>query len=354
MGELCSRRSFVSLLPAIATAQIIGSEQKRLRDPATEFEILRHTDPKTNSWLTTPPGRAFSHKLGGLLYCSDRGGSVQAYRMDLKSGESKQLTEAEKLNPSTFTCLSDDKSLCFFDGSSLMLLNPRPHTVYTSEGEWQPGNELAIADDGGHAVFTEHREERRRLRIVALPKGGANTVLETGEQVTELRTRPKRPTVLYDSAGALWLIDYDGRNHRKLKTPAGETGPAYWSADGKSVVYLQYPQEKGKLHQLREYFPDSDEDRGIAPTSQFVQFARNADASIFAGVSGSKGSPYVLLLHRITRRELPIAEHRASDPRKVVVTFSPNSQRLFYHTDREGHYAIYSILLERFVEKTDT
>jgi oligogalacturonide lyase len=169
-----------------------------------------------------------------------------------------------------------------------------------------------------------------------------------------LRPRPKQRSVLYQSAGALWLVDFGGRNHRKLKTAPGKAGPAYWSGDGRTVLYLHYPEEKSRLNQLRENTPETEQDQLVAPTSQFVQFARNGDDSIFAGVSGSKGSPYLLLLHRVTKRELPIAEHRATDARKVMLSFSPNSQRLFYSTDREGKSAIYSIALERFVEKTDT
>jgi oligogalacturonide lyase len=74
---------------------------------------------------------------------------------------------------------------------------------------------------------------------------------------------------------------------------------------------------------------------------------------VFAGVSGSKASPYLLLLIRSAGRELTVAEHRASDASRANVVFSPNSQRLFYHTDREGKSAIYSVALDRFVERTE-
>ena len=74
---------------------------------------------------------------------------------------------------------------------------------------------------------------------------------------------------------------------------------------------------------------------------------------MFVGVSGSKASPYILLLLRLGKREMAVAEHRASNAKAVTVQFSPNSQRLFYQTDREGKPAIYSMALERFVEMTD-
>ena len=55
----------------------------------------------------------------------------------------------------------------------------------------------------------------------------------------------------------------------------------------------------------------------------------------------------------MTRRELTLAEHHANDPASVVVVFSPNSQRLFYQTDRQGKPAIFMMSIDRFVENTE-
>lgn len=353
MGTKWTRRTFVGALSLALEGQVVPSEQRRFRDPATEFELIRHTDPRANAWLLEDPAHAFSKKLGGLLYCSDRGGSPQAYRLDLKSGESRQLTDAKALKPPSLSCLPDDKTLVYFDGDTLVLAQKRTRQVYTSDGGWEQSGPVIAAADGDSAIFVEKRDVRRRLRVVGIRRGTASTVLETSEALDNIHARPKRPTIVYRSRDALWLIDLEGRNDRRLNIE-GEAGSCAWSTDGRNLVYLSFPKQKGRLHQLREHTPESGEDREIAPTSQFVQFARNSDSSIFAGVSGSKASPYVLLLHRSTRRELTLAEHRASDARRVAVVFSPNSQRLFYHTDRDGRSVVYSLGLERFVEETDT
>jgi oligogalacturonide lyase len=123
--------------------------------------------------------------------------------------------------------------------------------------------------------------------------------------------------------------------------------------DGRSFSYLRVPENDKELNELREHTPDTNEDKKIASTSQFVTYTRNSDASVFAGVSRNKPSPFILLLIRIARRELTVAEHRASDPRDVTVLFTPNSQRLLWHTDREGKAAIYSLAVEAFIEKTE-
>jgi hypothetical protein len=151
----------------------------------------------------------------------------------------------------------------------------------------------------------------------------------------------------------LWLVEFNGQNDRKLRTPEGTPVQALWLADGKSFCYLRIPEARTELHELREQTPDTGEDKRLAPTSQFITFTRNSDASVFAGVSQNKGSPYILLLLRVARRELTVAEHRARDPHDVTVLFTPNSQRLLWSTNREGKSAIYSFAVDKFVEQTE-
>jgi oligogalacturonide lyase len=55
---------------------------------------------------------------------------------------------------------------------------------------------------------------------------------------------------------------------------------------------------------------------------------------------------------RSVRRELTIAEHKASDANAVHVVFTPDSQRIFFQSDRQGKPAIYSMNVDRLVEKT--
>jgi oligogalacturonide lyase len=134
----------------------------------------------------------------------------------------------------------------------------------------------------------------------------------------------------------------------------GGIGPALWSPEGRSIFYLSYPSDPHKLHALREFVPDSNEDTAVADTSQFVGIGRNADATVFVGASGSKASPYVLLLVRIVKRELTLCEHHASDPAMVSPVFAPNSQHVYFGSDRHGKPAIYSIAVEKLVEETET
>jgi oligogalacturonide lyase len=143
----------------------------------------------------------------------------------------------------------------------------------------------------------------------------------------------------------LYLANFDGKQNYRLRVAEGGVGQALWSPDGRSVLYLGGSS-------LREFVPDSNEDRTVAETSQFAAFARNADASVFVGAGGSKVSPYVLLLVRAVKRELTLCEHRASNPAMVAPMFSPNSQQIFFNSDIHGKAAIYRMDVEKLVAAT--
>ena len=134
----------------------------------------------------------------------------------------------------------------------------------------------------------------------------------------------------------------------------GVTGPMFWSPDGASLLYLNFPEKPGELNTVREHVLVTGEDRLIAKTTQYVQFAPNRDATVFAGASGSRASPHVLILLRATRRELTLCEHKARDIRSLAVVFAPNSQRILFQSDQQGRSAIYSMIVERFVEETES
>lgn len=354
-----SRRLFLASLPAISFGQTVGkgrilpSAIKRYSDPATEFSIQRLTDPACTSILAA---RGVS-RHGFAICASDVSGRFEAYRIDLKSGQQKQLTEAAAMDPHTLALLGDERGIVYLDGSALMTTSfssLRAREIYRIPEGSKGGCGLGVADDGLYAGLVEREGAKYRLLLIHLAQGSAETLVEAEEEISDPIPRPKRASVLYRRGAGLWLANYDGKQNYRLRVAEGGIGPALWSPDGRSVFYLSYPEDPHKLHSLREFVPDSNEDKAVADTSQFVGIGRNADGSVFAGASGSKASPYVLLLVRAVKRELTLCEHRASDPSMVRPMFSPNSQRVFFGSDRHGKPAIYSIAVEKLVEETET
>ena len=202
------------------------------------------------------------------------------------------------------------------------------------------------------------REARRHFAgcaWVPLGQGVTRTVLEGAFPILHPIHRPLRAQILYrQDESSLWLVDSDGRRNHALKAAPGRCLCANWSANGRTVLYLNFPEQPTQLHGIRELTPDAGTDKLVASTSQFASLAFNHDTSVFAGASANRGSPAVLILLRVTRRELTLCEHKASQPENVTLMFSPDSQRIYFESDRDGKPAIYGLHTERLVEKTES
>jgi Tol biopolymer transport system component len=326
-------------------------------DSATEFPVWRLTDPAHTCRLPGRSGRSIARHGDFLLFWSDRSGSPQAFRKDVRSGAIDQLTQARDLDGSSLCLAADDGSCYYFDGPALINLSfsrkKQPErVVYEVPEGWRKGAGFAIERDETHAAVIEQSPGGSRIRLVGLGRGTARTVLELADPAGFPLPRPKRDSVLYRRGDSLWLADYDGRRNRRVATAPGGVGQSFWSSDGKTVLYLSFPAASGRLNEIREIDPDTGIDSLVAATSQFAGFGINGDGSVFVGASASKASPYVLLLLRTTRRELALCEHKASDPALVAPVFSPDSRRIYFESDRHGRPAIYAMPVERLVEET--
>jgi oligogalacturonide lyase len=357
-----TRRRF---LPSLAAGVALGaparvrsfpSERTRYADPSTEFTILRLTSPQHSSFLPAPYQRAVSQKRSFLLYVNDRLGSPQLFQMNLSSGESRQLSSASNLDSDSATLSPDDRSVFFFDGPSLRQLTlgtMREREVYRVRDGWQRTPGFSLSRNGEVAVLVEANGTAWQLRMIPLTGREPQpvTVSESAAPLDVPLVRPRHEEVLCrEGARALTLASLDGRGRNSLSIAPGRLGPAFWAADGERVVYLNFPE--AGLNSIRECLPDTGTERLVAATSQFASFSPNADASVFTGASANKASPHVLLLLRVARRELTLCEHRASDPTRVAPIFSPDSQRVYFQSDRDGKPAIYTVSVERLVERT--
>ena len=323
-------------------------ERRRYADPTTENEVFRLTDPAHSSRLPSLSGHCAA-KNNSLLFCSDRSGRAQVHRLDLKSGDIRQLTECAALEPSSIAFLPDERSFLFLDGQTLKRSGGGDRDLYQTPNVFEPG--IAITDDGLSAFVTERAGDRWRIvQVPVLAKAEPRTIVESDQPVTRLKPRPRRASLLYTRAEALHLVTFEGQT-RLLKTE-GRVKEVEWQPDGRTAIYLSHSAAERPVASLREIEPDLNSDRHFCRTSQFAQFARNADGSVFAGLSASLASPLVLLLLRVTRREFPLCEHRSQAPAAPPV-FTPNSQRVLFEGDHDGKPAIYMVALEKLVERTE-
>jgi oligogalacturonide lyase len=360
-----SRRAF--LLSTLAAGRLVAegtkgevhpSDARRYSDPTTELEVFRLTDPAYSSLLPAYYNRALTRNSNTLLFSSDRGDGPQAFRMDLKSGETRQLTQAQDLDADSLTWTPDNRSFSYFAGPSLFISSAstlRERELYRVPEGWQRCAGMTVGLDGTHATFAEQKGSGSRVRMVSLSQGAARTVCESPFAASHPLPCPGRAQILYrESDQALWLTNSDGNQNRRLKTADGRVGPANWAPDGKSLLYLNLPDDPKQLNSIREITPDANTDKMVAKTSQFTHFGFNKDTSVFVGASRNTASPTVLLLLRVTRREMTLCEHKASRPEMVAPIFSPDSQTIYFESDRHGKPAIYQVRVEKLVEKTES
>jgi oligogalacturonide lyase len=370
-AERMSRRAFLAASMGAAQLLAVGqkgaafpSAWKRYADGLTELEVYRLSDPSYASVLPAYYNRAIAKNSGSLLYSCDRSGSPQAFRMDLKTGGTKELTDVEGLDSSSLTLTPDNRSFCYFAGRSLYVTNLgtlHERELYQVPEGWERCAGMSVGPDGTHVTFAERQAaaERQatgsRLRMVSLVQGVPRTVLEAPFVMSDPIMRPMRAQVLYRQGDeALWLANADGKQPRQLKLAEGKVGPANWSPDGKTVLYLNFPADRTQLNTIREETPDANTDKLVAKTSQFAHFGFNRDTTVFVGASRNTASPAVLLLLRVTRRELTLCEHKASRVEMTTPIFSPDSQRIYFESDREGKPALYCMHVEKLVEKTES
>src|SRR3954470_17034600 len=184
-----TRRSF---LGAMATSALhaelekgrsFPSEWKRYSDPATEFEVHRLTAPSFSSYMPAYYNHALSRRGGFLIFSSDRTGSTQAFRMDLKSGDCRQLTQAKELDATSLMLLPDERSVFGFDGTSLRQVNIgslHDREIYRIPEGWTRGPGVSVTGDGVSAILCETGDKGSRVRLVNAARGTAATVVETG------------------------------------------------------------------------------------------------------------------------------------------------------------------------------
>jgi oligogalacturonide lyase len=349
-----------SLLPAEGgKGTHFESDWRRYADPTTELQVFRLTDSAYASILPASYNRPIPRRGNFLLFCCDRSGSPQLFRMDLKSGDATQLTDDRDIDPHSLALSADGRTAVFFAGRSvhaLALSNLRQRELYTVPDGWERCEGCSLIADGSAVLFGERQDASgSRLRSVTVQRPSARTIVQAPFEIRHPIGRPVRAQALYhESPRALWLVNSDGRQNRKLQLAEGGIGAADWSVDGRTVLYLRFPDDPKQLTEIREHSPDTNTDRLVAKTSQFADFGFNRDSSVFVGASRNAASPTVLLLLRVTRREFTLCEHTASEAAAVNPFFSPDAQRIYFQSDRHGKPAIYCMHVEKLVEKIES
>jgi len=364
MGRL-SRRVFLLGLPAVPTIRAapkglqLPSAARRFLDPLTEREIWRMTPLSNPHFLPATHHRFTNERNSVLLLAGRQGDETHAFRMELPSGRMTQLTQGPDLHGLSLCLAPDDRSFFFLQASSLKqvgLRTLREREIYHLEDGWSLTGDLSISIDGRYASVVETREGLYRLRIVETLKGKNWPVAEEKSPLARPQLRPKRDQVLYSQSDPprLWLVNLDGKQRQAVRPRQDdeEIGPERWTSDGKLILYPHYASRKSTA---RTFNPDTRQEQILGRCTQFWGLMSNADNSAIVGESRSKVGPNIYVLFPLTEREITICEHASSrstpetEPRPA---FSPDSQWIYYTSDRERTPAVYRAGVADWVEKT--
>ncbi|MCZ2155352.1 MAG: hypothetical protein LC114_15850 [Bryobacterales bacterium] len=273
----------------------------------------------------------------------------------ISRGDSTQVAEARDLKPHSLALLRNGKEVVFLDGDTLIrndVARKRSRDLYRSPEDWRVTGNLLLSHDDRMAAVTEQRQGTTRIVFVDAASGKSREVLRADGGLVPLGFHERYGLLVLNSQQKPVLVGVPNAP-RLPDFPEGDVLQARWDRSGKILIYLLRTQDGGiTRHQLMEYDLDQGIHRFIANTTRFATFSANADASVFVGASASKAQPLLLLLLRVTKRELPLMEHRSSDAASVNPFFSNDSQTLFFESDRLGKTCIFSVSMEGLVEKT--
>src|ERR1700744_891460 len=156
-----TRRSWLASCLAARAAALNGKGEAfpaalhRYSDATTEMDVIRLTDSSNSSQLTAWYNRDIARSSGWMLFTSDRPGTPQVLRMDLKTGQMRQMTDAAALDPASVTLTPDNRAFCYFTARSLMistLATGRERELYAIPEGWERCDGMSVGPDGTHAV----------------------------------------------------------------------------------------------------------------------------------------------------------------------------------------------------------
>jgi oligogalacturonide lyase len=353
-----TRRTLFSIIPGALLASQTAKDRTlhaspptrgeffRFADSVTENPVVRLTQPSHYSRLPGPSNRFVSSREGFLVFSSDRSGVLNPCRANLKSGVITRLAEAKRLLPQSLCLDSRERELYYVDDGSLKTIDlrrvkprtlledvsdyhmaGRGNTVVIQSGgtlsKWSPNETIALADNASS-----------RALVSPLENGCVFSRQEAEDQIE------------------FWFSSLSRDKPRLLAK--GKISYPYWRPDGNAILFLRQVDLKAYVaSELREVCLDGSPEHIVAETSQYASFAPNGDGSVFVGASRSKAQPDLVLLLRSAQREMILCEHKATSAALVCPAFSPNSQRVYFESDREGKSCLYSVNVERLVAETE-
>lgn len=396
--RLWTRRNVLAagmLAPGAALTAAQGSRFDQVETPLTDEltgrGLTRLTDPRVLYHLPHYHHRFLATNNRFLLLGGEPDGTRQIHGLDLRRNRLTQMSEGEGTFPYSATLAQGGREIYYLQGDmlrSISLSGRGNRIVFRRPRGWLFTGHLSITDDAKTAAFVEINEDdlrddpaeqfaarpQCRIRVVDLPTGKDRIVVRERAWLTHPQLRPGRRELLYAHEGPANEIEYrmywtaiDGGKDKPIVPPnGGHVEREYWAADGSEVRFVHFPDETMRGATVRAISPETGEERRIARCSAFGWMQENIDGSAFVGASIRPSAPNIFVLFPLLDREITLCEHGASrKPYPIAGTdridydcampqtaFSPDSQWVYFISDREGKPALYRMKVEDLVEAT--
>ena len=290
-------------------------------DALTGRLTYRLTPPDHLHHLPHYHHRFLSRKNSFALVASERSGSRQFFRLNLRRNDILQLTEGPDIHSYSATLDHKENKFFFLQGNELKRASARggrARRIYRSQPGWRMTGHLAVSDQTRYAAVIEMQKEdwvdsfeeqfakrpRCRIQLVDLRSGQGRLLVGENKWLAHPRFRPGTTEVLYCHEGPwgeverLWLMRPGAAGPKNLRPREGEEelGHEYWSGSGHEVCYVYYPDRTGRGATVRCVDVESGKERIVSRCSRFGWLTANNDNSDIVGASSSLAGPNIYIL----------------------------------------------------------
>lgn len=363
--------------------QDVKAEIREYKDPETGARVRRLTgDGSSNVHLYFTSTSFLGNDAERMVFASNRSGSWQYHRLDIRDARLTRLTDGKELSPFT-ACLDPAGRLFYFDGNDLRAVDVRtledrrlyrvpegnkPHLpTCTADGRYVAfayTEKRALSTETGriYSTMAETYYQHPSSVVMRIDTRSGEAVAVWGERmwISHVLIHPTRPNVIVfcHEGGShvrqrMWVVDLDEKQGRQARPlypqKAGEfCVHEYFTRQGE--IGVQYSlSSNGKLEQFNCFLrPDGTWIRQyLLPGQRPGHIQSNSDNSLVVGDGGylnaddKEGGSYMSLIRHVNGRAevRRLCKHgsswktQASHPHPI---FSPDDKWVLFNSDAEG------------------
>ncbi|MBI4475042.1 MAG: hypothetical protein HY646_20410 [Acidobacteria bacterium] len=249
--------------------KVYPDERRKFTDPKSGHTIWQLTNAKRFTVKLYYTNRAVTPDSRWMIYLSDRGSTherLNLFKMDLKTGESIQLTESGAVMEDTPEISRNGREVYYTENNAVRTIDMeslKERQVCLFDPPIRLTHALTVSSDGRHVITAAHMEPlkgklgynfghrvtRDGLLMIKTETGETRPLINGNTPLGHVAFSPTNPNlVLYSlhvhwaEIQRPWLINADGTGNRIIfRQSQGEgIGHEWWGASGNTVYVSCY------------------------------------------------------------------------------------------------------------------